>query len=205
MENMTLYDVFAQINDYFATVGQHKLLIKQLIGDLGEMLFIYMLQGHNIDYQKYYQKTEESLYDFNIDNKYIDVKTTSVKRKVITLTYRQLSTQQKIIFYCVEINKLEGQSNINDIIKLIREKNAYVRELEAKWDILYKLNPRIVDSWTVNIKDIVSFKVDPNQIPIIKVVEAGGLHEMKIEVDVTAGNHSSFDEFMKELFPREIK
>jgi hypothetical protein len=132
MENSNLYDIFANINDYFATVGQHKAMIKDLIGDLGEIIFIYMLQKYGVDYQKYYQKTEDSLYDFNVDGKYIDIKTTSVKRKIIKLTYRQLITEQKNMFYCIEINKLEGRSNINDIITMIKEKNAYVHELEAK-------------------------------------------------------------------------
>jgi hypothetical protein len=124
---VTILDIFEMFHDYFAKEDDD-FIIKKLIGDLGEIIFILKLQTLGIDYKKYYQPQDFSLYDFNFNGMCIDVKTTSAKNKAIYISKRQLESTQKIGFFVCEINQLSNFHNIIELINKIIHKNQLIKQ-----------------------------------------------------------------------------
>ena len=82
-------------NEYFSK-NDEDCLVSNLVGDIGEIVFILKRQELNIDYRKYYQMDEHSLYDFTFNKIYVDVKTTSEGKKIINMSKRQIENCQRL-------------------------------------------------------------------------------------------------------------
>lgn len=188
-ESATLYDIFNKINDYFSKEDRKKKIVKELIGDLGEIAFIYKAQEFGINATQYYQNTEFSLYDFIINKKAVDIKTASTRKKTINVTYRQLYGADNVSFVVVEINKIHGFSTILDILNKIKYKNDHLQNLQNKWKIISKYFKNIVESWTLNLKSINIIEIDKTIIPDIKILKNGGLTEMRVEINFASGKN----------------
>jgi hypothetical protein len=129
-DDYTIYEIFSELNDYFSCISEHKKLVKKLLGDMAEILFILLLQEHGIDYKSFYQKTANSLYDFYFKNFCIDVKAISSSKKTFKTSFKQIINVPEIYFYAFEINKLQNKKNILSLLNEIANKNEYLKGLE---------------------------------------------------------------------------
>lgn len=195
-DKITILDIIESFSEYFSKKDEDFLLDK-LIGDLGEIVFILKLQDLDIDYSKYYQLDDNSLYDFNFNGHYVDVKTTSQARKLIYLTKRQAEAAEKISFLVCEINKLHGKLNIIDLLNLIEKKNKIIKEKIDYWNNKYKTNSSVIDSWTIDLTNVVTYFVDDKTIPSISVLKNGGLIDIQLKVSVASSKKKPISEIKK--------
>ena len=201
----TICEIFSEINDYLSCVSEHKKLVKKLLGDIAEILFILLLKNNKIDYKFFYQKTANSLYDFYFNNFCIDVKAISPSKKIIKTSYRQISIVPEIYFYCFEINKLQNGKNILALLNEISDKNDYLKELDNEWQMLYKYNKSIIDSWTVDRAIIKNYLIDNSVLPKISIIEENGLKEMLLNIDISNCRSECFEEGLLKKIKESIK
>lgn len=198
-DSHTIYEILMRINDYFSCINEYKKLVKKLLGDIAEILFILLLQENNIDYRDHYQKTSNSLYDFYFDNFCVDVKAISSKKKTLKTSWRQITTVPQIYYYCFEISKLQNASNIFSLINLIINKNDYIKELENEWKIIYEFNKTIIDSWTIDRQNIKHYLLNNAALPKISIIEENGLRELLLEVDISNVKNENMNDLIMKI------
>lgn len=192
----TILDILETFSDYFSKKDDD-FIIQKLIGDLGEIIFVLKLQELGIDYRKYYQLTEMALFDFNFNNHFVDVKTTSQYKKTIYLTKRQIEAEKDVSFLVCEINKMSGKSNIIDLLNMVNDKNDIINEKIKYWTGKLKTNSNIINSWTVDFQDVVTYFVDDKTIPSVSVLKNGGLIDMQLKISVASSEKKPISEIKK--------
>lgn len=197
-DNKTIVDILEMFSDYFSK-NDEDFLVNKLLGDIGEACFILTLQKNKIDYSKYYQHTEKSLYDFNFNNHFVDIKTTSSARKNIYLNWRQISIAKNVSFFVCEVNKVQNNDNIIDLLEKIKNKNDIIKAKIEFWKKKNLKYSNIIDSYTVDPKNVVAYFVDKKTIPTVKIINNGGLIDMIFKISVASAKKIDFCSYMKNL------
>lgn len=184
-------------SEYFS-MKDEKCLLSSLIGDIGEIVFILKLQKMNIDYQKCYHVDEHSLYDFTFNKNYVDVKTTSEGKKIINMSRRQIENCKKLWLFVCEINKMQGKSNIIDLLKMIKNKNKIICDKLKYWQSKLDSNKReLILSWTVDLDKVKCYLIDNEVLPEIKIKKEGGLVDIFLKLSTTNCKKQSIEAIKK--------
>ena len=184
-ENWTISGILEMFSEYFSKKDE-ECLVSNLVGDIGEIVFILKLQKMNIDYQKYYQMDEYSLYDFTFKKIYVDVKTISESKKIINMSRRQIENCKKLWLFVCEINKIQGKSNIVDLLNMIKIKNKLIYDKLDYWQNKLDSNKKeIIQSWTVDLKKVKCYFIDNKVLPQIEIKKEGGLVDISLKLSTT--------------------
>jgi len=184
-ENWTISGILEMFSEYFSKKDE-ECLVSNLVGDIGEIVFILKLQKMNIDYQKYYQMDEHSLYDFTFKKIYVDVKTTSESKKIINMSRRQIENCKKLWLFVCEINKIQGKSNIVDLLNMIKIKNKLIYDKLDYWQNKLDSNKKeIIQSWTVDLKKVKCYFIENKVLPKIEIKKEGGLIDISLKLSTT--------------------
>lgn len=184
-ENWTISGILEMFSEYFSKKDE-ECLVSNLVGDIGEIVFILKLQKMNIDYQKYYQMDEHSLYDFTFKKIYVDVKTTAESKKIINMSRRQIENCKKLWLFVCEINKIQGKSNIVDLLNMIKIKNKLIYDKLDYWQNKLDSNKKeIIQSWTVDLKKVKCYFIENKVLPHIEIKKEGGLVDISLKLSTT--------------------
>lgn len=196
-DNSTISGILEMFSEYFS-MKDEKCLLSSLIGDIGEIVFILKLQKMNIDYQKCYHVDEHSLYDFTFNKNYVDVKTTSEGKKIINMSRRQIENCKKLWLFVCEINKMQGKSNIIDLLKMIKNKNKIICDKLKYWQSKLDSNKReLILSWTVDLDKVKCYLIDNEVLPEIKIKKEGGLVDIFLKLSTTNCKKQSIEAIKK--------
>ncbi|GHU31358.1 hypothetical protein FACS1894166_02650 [Bacilli bacterium] len=125
-------DNLVDIVTYIQNVFKNQILsqiVAELLGDLGEGLFISTLEKNKIDWCDAYHVEENSLFDFYFDGVYIDVKATTENKKQIIVQQDQLPTDRQNVTICVaQIPKKQGGKNIINLLMSIKTDNQLIKQ-----------------------------------------------------------------------------
>ena len=184
-ENWTISGILEMFNEYFSK-NDEDCLVSNLVGDIGEIVFILKLQELNIDYRKYYQMDEHSLYDFTFNKIYVDVKTTSEGKKIINMSKRQIENCQRLWLFVCEINKIQGKLNVVNLLNMIKNKNRLIFEKLKYWQYKLDSNKRdVILSWTVDLEKVKCYLIDSEVLPKIEIKKEGGLVDISLKLSTT--------------------
>lgn len=185
-ENWTISGILEQFSEYFSK-SDEDLLLSKLIGDIGETVFILKLQELNIDYQKYYQKDENSLYDFAFKRSYVDVKTTSENKRIINITRRQIENSKNLWLFVCEINKLNGRLNILDLLNRIKIKSNIIQKRLKYWEskLTNSDKKNLILSWTVDFDKVKCYFISNDALPEIEIKKEAGLIDISLKLSTT--------------------
>ena len=162
--------------------------LSKLIGDIGELILILLLQKYDIDYTKFYQIEDGSLIDFVTKKFYVDVKTTTANQKRFSTTLNQMKERngKSVKYFIVEINKqrkTSGNFNILDLIEKIKNKSTSIKLMKTFWTEKYKKFSSQIDSWCVTLKDVSAYFFKSECIPNITIedIPNSKLHKVTCE------------------------
>ncbi|MDR2568056.1 MAG: hypothetical protein LBC44_01970 [Mycoplasmataceae bacterium] len=164
-----------------------------LLGDLGEVVFIYFLEKNEIEWAKYYQINSDTkineLFDFSFTKEiYIEVKTTTRYKKEIYIDFRQLpcfNPKKTVFFTVVLIDKLHTGKTILELIEEIgKGKNKHLDAIYSKYK---NEDEEYVKSYTYT-NDTQIKLVNPNIIPILKFEKEGNYKLGSLTISLTGEN-----------------
>ncbi|MDR2654314.1 MAG: PD-(D/E)XK motif protein [Mycoplasmataceae bacterium] len=201
--NLSFFENLKNIYNYWEQNSKN-LTIKELIGDLGEVIFIHRLEKKGIKWADFYQTNDEkygSLFDFNFNNKniYLEVKTTTRNKSELTIDFRQLpcfNVEKNIFFICAIIDKIHNGATI---LKLIEEigfsKNKHLHSIYKK----YANELELVNQFTYNEGDEI-YLINEKIIPEILYKNKGNAKSGKITITINSENDfCNIDDFIDKL------
>lgn len=209
-KDITVAAAIDEIIDYFKKVKLSKLCKKQLLGDIGEALFILECAKHDIDIQPYLGDIDDNnLYDFVIGNFNIEVKSASSEKNEFYLTKEQLDqTQNKNIVIC-KFKKMANETNIIQIYEKIQQKYPLCKAIQRKltdWKNLLEdikteneyIN-NILDNYSIKLENVKFGVFKNNSLPIIDVKSMNACKKIELIINCTNNELEPFDELIQKI------
>lgn len=174
---------------------------KDLIGDIGELIFMIKCKEHGINAENNIRILDDSLYDFYFGDFAVEIKTSTKRTNEIKITHRQLQEYSNKKIIVTVFQKMENMSNIFDLfnildssnIQIVSKKNQY---LELANDDIYQ---KVINSYTVNLENVQCFILDDNLLPEINIVKNGGLKEIELVIDVSSSIKNDLELLKKHI------
>ena len=174
---------------------------KDLIGDIGELIFMIKCKEHGINVENNIRILDDSLYDFYFGDFAVEIKTSTKRTNEIKITHRQLQEYSNKKIIVTVFQKMENMSNIFDLfnildssnIQIVSKKNQY---LELANDDIYQ---KVINSYTVNLENVQCFILDDNLLPEINIVKNGGLKEIELVIDVSSSIKNDLELLKKHI------
>lgn len=174
---------------------------KDLIGDIGELIFMIKCKEHGINVENNIRILDDSLYDFYFGDFAVEIKTSTKRTNEIKITHRQLQEYSNKKIIVIVFQKMENMSNIFDLfnildssnIQIVSKKNQY---LELANDDIYQ---KVINSYTVNLENVQCFILDDNLLPEINIVKNGGLKEIELVIDVSSSIKNDLELLKKHI------
>ncbi|MGL4950933.1 MAG: PD-(D/E)XK motif protein, partial [Mycoplasma sp.] len=182
-----------EIIDYFKKVKFTKKVENELIGDMGEALFILECVNRGINCNDFVRENDNDLYDFKINNKVIEVKTTSPNKNEFNISYEQLTMiKDKSIVIC-KFKKVIGHSTILDIYNKIAEKGTLPNLLIEKykeWENVANNSENAGLADLVKEYSVIESKVQlslmkEKRLPIIDIIELNSCKKITFAINCT--------------------
>lgn len=193
-ENINEFEAVDFIIKLFSKITFHKETKEELLGNIGELIFILKCKEIGINADQNIRSVEESIYDFNFGSKYVEVKSTTKNMSEIVIDQRQLEESHERIFAVAKYQLLEKNTTdekiynicelyglLNSSNPLIISKKLYYENLVASDDVATKL----INESCINLQKVECFLIEENVLPKIQIVNKGGLKKIKCHVDVT--------------------
>lgn len=159
---------------------------KKLIGDFGELIFIYKAKELGINIDEYLRKNDKHLYDFVIGNHYVEVKSSSKNLSHIKVNYRQLSESSDKTFVVSKFQVVENQTNIIQLLEKINSTNPLLVYLLHSYKTIFeKEHLDLLNETTVDLNNVECFVLEDDLLPEIKILKEGGLRNLVLEISIT--------------------
>lgn len=196
----TVYSLLIQISNYFK-IQTKKELTNKLIGDIGEICAIRILQNNNIDYSKFYQNTANQVFDFFISKKsFLDVKTTTQNKKKILLNWKQIKDIDKAVFLIIEVSKKSKGENILNLIDGIKNKTDLILEIESFWQNTFMFDKELINSWTIDFEKINYYFLKKEAYPLINIKRDSSITNATIEISTAGFEDYEINKMFKKIF-----
>lgn len=196
MQN-NLADALLQTFNYFANQIKEKAKNK-IWGDIGEAIFILKTHEYTgVNVINKIHNIDETLYDFSFKNqKYMEIKTTSLDKNEVILSNCQIDYVNNRDFIVVKFKVIENATSIIDIYNLIKEKVGPIigTTLEENYDAYECCE--LLNQLTVNLDKVQIWKLSDKCVPQVKVENGSSLKKSKFYLDVTGGLES-FENYIK--------
>ncbi len=118
-ENITVAKAIDKIIDYFKKVKFHKDIAQELMGDLGEAIFILKSFESGYDVMKHLRVNDNNTYDFYSNEKVFEVKSTSLEKNEMILTHEQMVQIKEKKIVVVKFKVVAAQTTLLDIYDMI--------------------------------------------------------------------------------------
>ncbi len=205
-KNMDAKSAIDEIVNYFRKLKFTKDIKTELIGDIGEAIFILKSFEKGMDFNKYMRMYDDNLYDFNINDKCIEIKTTSLEKNEFTITNEQINQiKDKKVVIC-KFKRIPGKVSILELYDLIEKYsslNDLLIEKRNKWSNIendYKdqgnLND-ILKEYTVDLENVKLLIFNDNLFPEINVNDYKACKKISFYMDCSDSNTSDFEQLNK--------
>lgn len=197
-KGMTFFQSLNTTLDYFSN-GFEKKASEVLIGDIGEILFLLRVKditGKNLS--STIHQNDKSLYDFKINDLYVDVKCTSLDKKEIILSDCQVEYLQNRIFAISQVKFIDSGETIVELYQRLdgQLNSELLKKKLSMWS--EKNNKELIQQFSINY-DSVKFDILKEEcIPRCTITNKSALKKSKFYIDVTQ-NLDSFEEFIKKI------
>lgn len=146
-EKITIEKIINNIAGIFSKYRQDN-IFKRYIGLFSELIFIHKLQENNIDITRYYQFDHE-LYDFSLENVFLEVKTVNKISSSIKLNAYQIDNLYSNNVEIICVNLLSSQhngKNLNELFSMIKFDNIEHKKIvQDEITNIFNSNPDIFD------------------------------------------------------------
>lgn len=200
-DNLSVAESLNEIINYFKKVIFSKQATKELIGDLGEAVLILKCFEQGIDIAKYLRSYDEGLYDFNINNWCVEVKTTSPEKNEFKITHEQLKQiEQKMIIVC-KFKILQQKTNILDLYEMISKYctlNNLLIQKQIRWkyyleqyDVSFRND--ILDDYSIDLDKTKLFCFRNENLPIIDIIDKKSCKKITYSINCTDSELTPID------------
>lgn len=173
----------------------------QLIGDIGELVFMIKSKKMGLNSDQYIRQSEHNLYDFVFNKKFVEVKSSSKNLNEIVINYRQIKESEDKLFIVSKFQILENKMNIIDLYKELNSNNPIVKEKENRYVLLSNDEPflNILNDYTIDLNKAECFILDSEVVPKINIEHEGGLKNLKCHIGITNCKKYQLEELKKML------
>ncbi|MDR2847413.1 MAG: hypothetical protein LBV22_03690, partial [Mycoplasmataceae bacterium] len=138
---------------------------------------------NGIDWTRFYHNDENSLFDFNFKNFYLDVKNSTVSAKCVTVSFSQLGIPEpkpnkEIKILVTEIERVEGKKNIVELLSLVTKQHDL---LNQKIDFWKTVDTRFINMYTADENNRIFF-LKKDKVPVINFVSKGNYSSGKVKI-----------------------
>ncbi len=180
----------------------NKKIRKQIMGDIGELIFMIKMKEKGFEVDKYYRKKEESLYDFNFKDFYVEIKSSTKFLNEITITERQVSEADNKVVVVSRYQMLEDKQNIFKLFEILNSSNPIILEKRNQYKFLYESDEKakkIFDDLTVDLDNTECFVLEEHLLPKIKIIHNGGLKELGYKIDISSSQKINIDTIISKV------
>lgn len=190
-----------EILDLFSKAKFKSDFKEELVGDIGELIFMIKSKEINFNSDQNIRQSEHNLYDFVFGNKYVEVKSSSKNLSEIVIDYRQIKEVNDKYFVVSKFQLLENKKNILDLYKILNSNNPIIKEKENKY-INWSKDEMFLDVLndnTIDLDKVECFLLDSEVIPKINIEHEGGLKNLKCHIGITNCKKHKLEELKKTL------
>lgn len=198
-ENLSEDKALNFVIDLFQKFKFDKEFKKQLVGDIGEAIFMLKAKEIGINADEKIRNSDKNLYDFVFNKFYVEVKSSSKNLNEIIVDLRQIEESENKKFVVVKFQLLENQLTILDLYEKLNSTNNLVLEKKEKYLNLLQdeIAKKILLENTIDLNKIECFILEDKLIPKIKIIHEGGLKNVKCHIGITNVQKISLEELKK--------
>lgn len=193
--NKTITNCIDEILDYFKKITLNKDFKKEILGDLGEAIFILKNLEKGYNFLPYLRNNDNELYDINVGDKNIEIKSSSIEKNDFIMTDEQLKQDETRLLVIVKFKAIKAKTTILDIYKLISGYGTLpnlLLEKQKKWETINELIKQDINGRNDIVKD---FSVALNKcqlslfknemLPTINIIDRKSLKKAEYTISCT--------------------
>lgn len=203
--NVSVYQALIEIIDYFKKVKFVKEIKKKLLGDIGEALFILDSLNNGVNVLSSMRQCDNELYDFQINNKFVEVKSSSIEKNDFTISHEQLNQVKDKLIIISKFKIISSHTTILDLYNMIEEKNGSLNSL-LEYKKCYWLNINenciseenksdIINNYSVNIENCKIYQFKEENLPIVEVKDFKSCKSIEYKINCTDSELIPIDNF----------
>ncbi len=203
-ENIGEYDAIDFVIKLFSKIKFKKEVKEELLGDIGELVFMLKCKDLGIKADEKIRSLDTSVYDFNFNRVYVEVKSTTKNMSEIIVDERQLEECNEKIFVVSKYQLLEKNSidkvyNICELYDLLNSSNELILYKKNKYEswCYDETLRKLIDECCLLLDKVECFILDNSILPKIHFEHKGGLKKLKCHIDVTNCKTNSIEELKK--------
>ena len=203
--SLSIADALDKIIDYFRKVKFKKDIAKEIIGDLGEAIFLYKSLENGYNFIPYMRSIDNDIYDYRKDELYFEIKSSSLEKNEFILTHEQLEqVKNKKIIIC-KFKKVPSQINILDLYNMINKKtplNDILLTKKSKWEtiqsqLLEANESDLIANYSVILDNCKLNLFKDNLLPIIEIIDKKSCKKIDYYINCTDSEVDDINIFYK--------
>lgn len=204
-DGISVYDAIQKIINYFQRVKFVKEVKKKLIGDIGEALFILDALNNDIDVISSMRQSDNEIYDFQVNDKFIEVKSSSIEKNDFTITHEQLNQAKNKLIIISKFKIIKNHTTILDLYEMIEKKYGSLNSLLLyKKDYWLSINKNciseenisdIVNDYSINLDNCRIYQFKEENLPIIEIKDLKACKSIEYKINCTDSELINIDNF----------
>lgn len=202
---ISVYDAIQKIINYFQRVKFVKEIKKKLLGDIGEALFILDALNNDIDVISSMRQSDNEIYDFQVNDKFIEVKSSSIEKNDFTITHEQLNQVKNKLIIISKFKIIQNHTTILDLYEMIEKKYGSLNSLLLyKKDYWLSINKNciseenksdIVNNYSINLDNCRIYQFKEENLPIIEIKDLKACKSIEYKINCTDSELINIDNF----------
>ena len=203
--NVSVYQALIEIIDYFKKVKFVKEIKKKLLGDIGEALFILDSLNNGVNVLSSMRQCDNELYDFEINNKCVEVKSSSIEKNDFTISHEQLNQVKDKLIIISKFKIISSNTTILDLYNMIEKKNGSLNSL-LQYKKCYWLNINesciseenksdIINNYSINLDNCKIYQFKEENLPIVEVKDFKSCKSIEYKINCTDSELIPIDNF----------
>lgn len=203
--NISIAQAIEQIINYFKKVKFVKEIKKKLLGDIGEALFILDSLNNGIDVISTMRECDNDIYDFQVNDKFLEVKSSSIEKNEFTITHEQLNQVKDKFIIISKFKIIQGHTTILDLYNMIENKYGSLNSLLSyKKEYWLHINESciseenksdIINDYSINLENYKLYQFKEENLPIVEIKDFKSCKSIEYKINCTDSELLPIDNF----------